>query len=131
MQVLNRNQRRSAIWRIISLMGVLLLILFTCGFSINKAFNNTGNGQFIHLQDSLQSLNLHYDSLLVSLKQDSVAYLDTLREVRSNENITELKIEKSNLDEKFRKEQKKVKKIIKSIANYEKALKDCSNSQTP
>ncbi len=55
MEVLNKNQRQTAIWRMVGLGMVILAINAAILFAIHRAYSNVGNGPMDELKRQLQA----------------------------------------------------------------------------
>lgn len=125
MEVLNQNQRRSAIWRLLALGMVVLALLAVSVSSIHKAYANAGQGDLELLrkecQEELQRLRAQ--------KQD----LQNKNKVLNKE-IEDLKEQMKNPDDqvqilqaRLQQREDRIKDLETDLTRVERSLESCEN----
>ena len=55
MEVLNRNQRRSALWRLAAILGIIVAMVSVVLWAMGTSIKGGGDNQVQELQDSLST----------------------------------------------------------------------------
>lgn len=107
MEILNRNQRRSAIWRVAALLGIILALLFTILTSMHLSYGNQGMGETEAYSDSLTTQRINYQGIVNGLVQDTVRLYQEIQNLKKDNGketeIVQLREEKEKLEKKNEK----------------------------
>lgn len=118
MEILNRNQRRSAIWRVAALLGVILALLFTILTSMHLSYGNQGMGETEAYSDSLTTQRTNFQGIVNGLVQDTVRLSQEIENLKKD-------TDKESELEQLRKENEKLeKKLDTANDGWEKCEKE-------
>jgi len=141
MEILNRNKRRSALWRITALLGAILAVLFTVLVSMNQAYKGQGSGEVEGLNKKMALLTDSLTKQIRKLEKDTTLFSQNLRtskaQIKQNSENTiqaweqekkTLKNDIIDLKEKIKIKQTKIEDNIQEIVTLKAILKtkcDC------
>ncbi len=128
MDILNRNQRRSAVWRIAALLGLIIAIFLTVIISMQRSYSNQGSGQIEILRDSLLAQGIQSAATINWLVLDTVRLSMEIQALKSNDaaqkEIEELKEEVEKQKNKLERKELSLEKCFEDLTKCETALKN-------
>lgn len=117
MEILNRNQRRSAIWRVAALLGVIVAVLFTILTSMQLSYENQGRGDLEAYSDSLAQQRIHYQGMVNALVQDTLRLSQVIGDLKNDD---EMESEIALLRKEYDKLEKKLDKSDNDLETCQK-----------
>ncbi|MGB1033334.1 MAG: hypothetical protein ACPGWM_11985 [Flavobacteriales bacterium] len=84
MEILNQNQRKSALWRVSALLGLFFAVVIVVLFSMNKAYGNQGSGEIKECQVTIDSLINEVAIVKVAHRNDTLRLNDKLANLQNN-----------------------------------------------
>ena len=126
--ILNRNKRRSALWRIGGVLGAILAIFLTVSASMHSAYSNQGSGELKLLKDSLINQQMRTSAVINGLVQDTVRLNREIEMIKTNDaaqsTIKDLEEELENLKKKLERKEERLEECFEEKSYLETSLKN-------
>ncbi len=90
MDVLNQNQRRSALWRIAAIMGIMLAVVSVVLWAMGSTIKGGGEKQVQELRDSLTNVRTDHDARIIGLENQIKSLTKNLELASSDESLQKL-----------------------------------------
>ena len=90
MEVLNRNQRRSALWRVGALMGLFLAVVSVVLWAMGTSMGGGNDNEVEALRDSLNNVRDQYDGRILGLENQILDLKKSLAEASGDGSEQEL-----------------------------------------
>lgn len=127
MDVLNKNQRNSARWRILAVLGILLVLNGLVVYSMHGAYKSTGQGDIEELELELQKQEKTYKGKVIELSNQNEILKKEIAELKSDDgedplmamiklNYDECKEERDKLEKQVEKKDEKIEKLREQLA---------------
>lgn len=120
MEILNRNQRKSAVWRVAALLGILVAMLFTILTSMHLSYTNQGDGELQILRESISDMKDQYVGEINNLKLDTTRLSLEISNLKSD-NASQKKITELN---------EEIEIISKRLERKQERLEECFDEKT-
>ena len=130
--ILNRNQRRSAVWRVAALLGIIAALLFTVLTSMHQSYKHQGSGELEALKKSMSDQKNKSDARINGLVQDTVRLSLQLKNLKNNDtaqdSMLEIEDDLKTCKEYLKLEEKEVRKLNKEVSKLEFDLDLCRSN---
>jgi hypothetical protein len=127
MDILNRNQRRSSVWRVAAILGVVVAVFFTVLTSMHQSYSNQGSGELQVLRDSLSNQMIRSAALANRLSQDTVRLSLQIEKLKNNDasqqKLDELNTDLEQCNSFLKDEERENRKLSKKVLDLEYELK--------
>ena len=120
MEILNRNQRRSALWRVTALLGLFVAAVVVVLFSMNSAQEKQGSGEINESRGMIDSLQVSISILKLEYRNDTLRLKERIAELEGDNELAseleELEAELKKCDDKLEKRDEEIYDLDREIA---------------
>jgi len=120
MEILNRNQRRSALWRVTALLGLFVAAVVVVLFSMNSAQGKQGSGEINESRGMIDSLQVSISILKLEYRNDTLRLKERIAELEGDNELAseleELEAELKKCDDKLEKRDEEIYDLDREIA---------------
>ncbi|MFT5183445.1 MAG: peptidoglycan hydrolase CwlO-like protein [Flavobacteriales bacterium] len=108
MEVLNRNQRRSALWRLVAILGIIVAMVSVVLWAMGTSKGGNGEAQVQELRDSISDIRDQFDGRILGLENQIAQLEKDLADATGDE----------SQQEKIDDLEKEIESLEKEIDNY-------------